>query len=221
MSGPRLVASRREQPGESKEVKSTLNLEGSYEDIMGTMLDDLQYVGFSPSKLRETIANVAEANPKEIVALVSAYVQIGNNPENSTNIKRKKPTKIVRSLLDKYNTTLARLAISFMPVTLIVRRLARDRKYLNDQFPTVRLDPMLKDPALSGYVGEEALPFMLEFDIALSRTGGPNNHGRENVLRWLNISMRGFKADEEIHHLMRNDIDSRSVFSWLESKFQK
>jgi hypothetical protein len=181
------------------------------------VLFDLNFIGFSPAKLRDDIAKMPNVEVKDIEYLVAAYVSLGNNPKLSTDERRNKPTDKVEKVLNKYKTTLARIGIAYLPMTLAARLTAKRMNILKDQFPESKVDPVYQDVALSGWLGDQVKPFLIEFDKALASTGKASNHGLSAVNRWLNVSKNGFMLDVEVKSVMKENITLDEARAWVSS----
>lgn len=187
------------------------------DDALTAVLDNLAYVGFQPSKLREDLKQ--RGAKKEVMQMVAAYTQIGNNPSAAASARRKKPMPEIERLPGKFNTTLARVAIAFLPLLLLCRRIAKDKKNLQVRFVDCSVDPLYQDPAFSGWLGDEIMEFMVLFDAALSGTGNRNQHGVENVKRWMEVSRRGFENDDAVKAIMKKSVTNEEILQWFHSQF--
>jgi hypothetical protein len=199
-------------PEEVKNEVATMN------HILNVTLQDLQFIGFSPAAERQKLASLG---PRDVGTLVAAYVQIGNNPQNASQVKRVRKRDDVVLLAEKAKTTLARVAIAFAPLTLELRKRAVESKIIQNQF-NIEADLLpLCDPALSGYAGSKIKDFLLKFDVVLAKADGrsKSDHGPDAVERWLTIAISGYKADVGIHDVMNKPSDD--VIKWFLSCFPK
>lgn len=192
--------------------------ESKYDNDVIQILDDLEYKGFEPREFRNGLKG--KTTGKNVITCLSAYVQIGNNPRNSESKRRKKPiTGLGNGLLNK-DITLARLAIAFMPMLYLIRSIAEGHNKLRNQFPASKVPPLYQDVAFSGWKNLEILPFLIAFDNALARTGGKNQqHGEDEVLRWMNVAQSGFEADLEVKELLTGNINKAKIIAWFDGYF--
>lgn len=181
------------------------------------LLQDLTYSGFKPAELRDTMKTLLE--PKEVATLVAAYVQIGNNVEAAEDKRRAKPNASIRPLLKKSKTTLARLAIAYMPLTYLLRTRGVKKGWVASRFPESPVPAELQDVAFAGWKGANLLDFLIRFDAALSNTGEQDQHGRDNVVRWMNIAVAGFERDVSVKTVLSKALTEKDILQWFDAQF--
>jgi hypothetical protein len=189
----------------------------SLEDYVKAMVEigtDLMYVGFSSDKFRKD-ARDKKLNSLTVVKTITAYAQVGNNIHNCIDKRRSRTRDDVAQMLRSLNERPSRFAIAFLPVTLMVRRNLKARGLLAPRFPGLTTDTVLQDPAFTGWLGENLREFLLAFDKALMQTGSPQQHGPDQVARWIEISRAGFYADKELVDAMKVAEDDKAVITWL------
>jgi hypothetical protein len=184
------------------------------EDFEDT-LDDLQYVGFDPIKLRKEIKEAGKVSSVEIKHLLAAYTQIGSKPANAEKKKRKVPRSI-RDMLARTGSTLPRLAIAYMPMLLIIRMVAVAKGYVQKRF-NVEIPNEFADVAFSGWLGEKLKPFLIAFDDAVKNTDRPERHGVRMVEQYMLIAQNGFQHDEEVAKVITGD--RAAIEGWFKSCF--
>lgn len=192
------------------------NLPGIDETLL-----NMSFVGFKPEVMRQTIKQLPTAKPKEIAFLIASYVQIGNRPENALDGRRAKPDGRVVKLVSKYRQSLARIAIAYMPYLYLVRKRAKAIGALQNQFPESKVEDVLQDVAFSGWLGDDIFQFLLMFDDALKPTGSPQQHGREAVRRWMEVSKRGFENDRSVKAALADLKNEKAIETWFLSQFNQ
>jgi hypothetical protein len=187
------------------------------DDYLKAMVDigtDLMYVGFSSEKFRKD-AKEKKLNSLTVVKVVTAYAQIGNSVRNCIDKRRSRTRDDVAQMLYSLNERPSRFAIAFLPVTFMVRRQLKARGLLAPRFPGLMTDTVLQDPAFTGWQGEQLREFLLAFDKALAQTGVPQQHGPDQVARWIEISRAGYNADKDLVEAMKTAADDNAVIAWL------
>jgi hypothetical protein len=192
-------------------------IDPTMDDYLKAMVDigtDLMYVGFSSEKFRKN-AREKKVSSLTIVKTLTAYAQVGNNVRNCVDKRRSKVRDDVAQMLYSLNERPSRFAIAFLPVTLMVRRQLKGRGLLAPRFPGLATDTLLQDPAFTGWQGEQLREFLVAFDRALAQTGSPQQHGSDQVSRWIEISRAGFSADKELVNAMKSADEDNAVIAWL------
>jgi hypothetical protein len=202
---PAVVRPAREQKGETME---------DYFNAIREITQDLTYVGFSSKKFREDV-KAKGINSLTVVKVISAYAQVGNNVRNCVDKRRQKVRPDIADLLKGVNERPSRFAIAFLPVLLVIRRKMKETGTLAPRFANIATDPLLQDPAFTGWLGNNLREFLLLFDRALAQTGFTNQHGPDQVTRWIEISSAGFQADKELIEAMKKADNDEAVMVWL------
>lgn len=180
---------------------------------------DVVFVGFDPKKFREEM-RVKGVNAPAVTKILTAYAVVGNNPENLIDPRRAKPRDDLKLLIMKTGERMARFAIAYMPMLLLIRMRLSESGKLQNRFENVPNKVEMQDPAFAGWLGDELLQFMELFDAALSKTGNLNQHGLGQVKRWMNIARSGFDADVDVKRLMvPRGKNQDEIFSWFQGCF--
>jgi hypothetical protein len=201
----------------ASDIKSEMSVE-ELDEMMGATLENLSFIGFKPRDLRKQLE--AKENLPKVVKLVTAYVQLGNKPDNALSLKRKSADKTIPILARELGTSLARLAIAYMPFLLYARIIAKAKGLLSSQFEDSGIDPVYQDVAFAGWKGAEIEPYLIDFDKAVSKTGNVE-HGPHVVKKYITIAKRGFIDDEAVNKVMKDNISKREAYEWLFKQFTK
>jgi hypothetical protein len=200
-------------------VKADVKSDEDIEAMIYELGSDLSFLGFNPVKFRKDVA--AKVDETEIIKIVTAYVQLGNNPNLAVNQRRTKRREDIAQLIKRVGERPARFAIAYMPLTLAIRKMLHAKKLLQNRFPNCGLDPVHQDSALAGWLGDKALNYLNLFDIALRNTGDRNNHGQERVAQFLNVAISGFLGDGPVHGVMKEELDIKAALAWLKADYAK
>jgi len=191
--------------------------------MMDSTVERLAYVGFKPEDLREDMKN--RSNPAEIGLLAAAYVQVGNNSDATTDTRRASAMTSVTPLLRKLKTSLARIAIAYMPLIFLLRRRGVSKGHVKERFSLPRISAEFQDVAFAGWLGETIFDFLLAFDAVVSKTGRPENHGQAAVRRWMEIARNGFISDNKVNQILTQkkpeEISDLEIMEWFKSTFKK
>jgi hypothetical protein len=122
-----------------------VNIDAELSAIQTTIMD-LTYSGFNAERVRKEVHD--RLNPEEIVTLVSAYCQIGNNPRRATG-KVLKPRADISSLLRRSETTLARVGLAFAALVRALR--SAYPRNLGKRIHECRTPFDFQDPATAPY----------------------------------------------------------------------
>jgi hypothetical protein len=130
---------------ELKAPAQELNIDAELAAIQSTIMD-LTYNGFNAAEIREKTHQ--KLNSEEIVTLVSAYCQIGNNINRATG-KVKKQRNDISMLLRRSETTLARVGLAFAALVHAMR--VAYPKNLGPRIRECKTPPEFQDPAVAPY----------------------------------------------------------------------
>jgi hypothetical protein len=200
-------------------VEIKVESEDDYLKIIDEEASDLYFIGFSPEKFRQD-RKIEKAKPLEIVQLITAYVQVGNNPDSCADKRRRKPRADLAESLGEKKESLARYAIAYMPLVYVIRKRLIDKELLQSRFGTLKTPLQLQDIAFSGWQGENIIDFLLAFDKAVKNTGRQEQHGEEQVRRWLQIAKAGYSIDKGVKNVMKEDLTFGEALAWLKSTLE-
>jgi hypothetical protein len=134
---------------EEKTVEaSPVNIDAELAAIQSTVMD-LTYDGFNAVEIRANLHQ--QLTSQEIVTLVSAYCQIGNNVNRAVG-KVKKPRNDIVGLLKKSGTTLARAGLAFGALVKALR--VAYPKNFGPRVPDCKTPVIFQDPAIAPYHAE-------------------------------------------------------------------
>lgn len=175
------------------------------------LLEDLQYNGYDSVAEREKIMRLLANN--DIIRLVTSYVQLGNNIRRAIGRVKAQHNELI-SLLTASGTTLARMGISFMPLTYAIRRRGVQNKVIGSRFSDMKTPAELQDVAFQGWKGSLIKDFLVKFSAVL-----PDNSGTRNKVNtiddWINIAEAGFRKDQSVSQIMRDDLTIEHALQWL------
>lgn len=178
------------------------------------LLDDLQYNGYDSVAEREKIMRLLSNN--DIIRLVTSYVQLGNNIRRAIGRVRAQHNELI-NLLNASGTTLARIGISFMPLTYAIRRRGVQNKVIGSRFSDMKTPAELQDVAFQGWKGTIIKDFLVKFSAVL-----PDNKGTRNEVNtiddWINIAETGFRKDQSVAQIMRDDLTIEHALQWLSNE---
>jgi hypothetical protein len=61
---------------------------------------------------------------------------------------------------------------------------------------------------------------LLAFDKAVKNTGRQEQHGEEQVRRWLQIAKAGYSIDKGVKNVMKEDLTFGEALAWLKSTLE-
>jgi hypothetical protein len=175
-------------------------------------LRDLQFKGFSSESERLHI--LRKIGPGKVAILVAAYIQLGNNVERATKSSAKKREDIPR-LLQAANTTLARIGVSFMPLTYALRKQGVADGTVGARFGKIKTAIELQDISFQGWMYEEMDDFILAFNSALRPSHEEGSKTKAQPTDWTSVAIVGFQRDKRMASAMKRNITVVEAFDWL------
>jgi hypothetical protein len=186
---------------EIKEEKS-----GKVEDnfdvtaLITTMIADLMYNSFDVHRIRKGLYDLLTF--REIIVLVSAYCQIGNNVGKATRKKVMKPHPEVAEYLRKSGAALSRIGAAFAALVYHIRKNFRDN--LQQRVRNCVTPFEFQDPALAPY-HESGRDFFAKFSVLIKSPQTTTDYyelARQN----LDVSTREYigKSYQELIDAIKN-----------------
>jgi len=183
-----------------------------------SLATELTYKGFNSVEMRKTliakyktVKNIAvamsqaqkSAMAKDIIMCITAYIKIGNssskalkavgNADLSQKLSEAMRTFDIRdSARDGDGVTLARMAISMIPLVFLCSKMCKNEKRFNISCP-----PHLQDPCFRGVPEirgtQEYKDFLEKWNEAMSGTAGAKDN-KKNI-NWDDVAILGYEAD--------------------------
>jgi len=187
-----------------------------WDNVITEVLAGTKYQGFNPAVIRQRLRD-AGVTTGELIAVVSAYTQVGNNLNKLANPDRLTNAEVctralnaarrlgIESTGDRSNLTLSNVAIAFLPVLCYVRQRGTNEDHLQDQFtgtvPVQYQDPVMGPVAVMAGLESEYRNYSRAFFRALLPT-------RQTITDtdWLAVSVQGFNRDRVVSDFLRDNI---------------
>jgi hypothetical protein len=140
-------------------------------ELIKTVVADLMYNSFDAVRIRKGLYDLLTF--RQIIVLVSAYCQIGNNVNKANRPKVIKQHPEVVTYLSKSGTTLARVGSAFAALVYHIRKNLKDKfqvrvKNCNTPFE-------FQDPALAPY-HQDGRDFYNRFSILIGSTNSKTDY---------------------------------------------
>jgi hypothetical protein len=181
----------------------------------------LRYDGLDTDSLRIKWFKTVKPSFNEVLAIVTAYVYIGNKPSNlNTKVIDSGVGKEVLGIINKFGIvakkidgvtlTLSRVAIAMAPFTYFVRQQLHARGRLPSSGVSSTTPPALQDVALSGIRkqipgGDSIDDFLIKFNRALTVAREKNEKTKSTeaemdavAKKFMDLSMSGAQRDKKI-----------------------
>lgn len=212
----------------------------SVDQLIDMLAEGLKYDGFDPVGLRNNWLGKAGAPSfKEVVAVCTAYVFVGNNPSNlNSKVVDQGIGKDVLSMVNKFGVvakkttgtslTLARVAIAFSPVVYFIRLKLHGANKLPSSGVITTTAPVLQDVCLSGVrnslpAGSSIEDFLIKFNRVLTKArekASKNKTSEEDMdataKKFSDLSIVGATKDIAVSTFDYARVDENSVRIFFE-----